>query len=43
MAKNAAQLLKDALELPEPQRIELAWGLLDSLERTTTRSACFVV
>jgi len=32
MSKNAAKLLEDALQLPEVQRMELAWGLLDSLE-----------
>lgn len=32
MPKTAAQVLKDAMELPESQRLELAWGLLDSVE-----------
>jgi putative addiction module component (TIGR02574 family) len=31
MGKTAAQVLRDALELPEDQRAELACGLLDSL------------
>jgi putative addiction module component (TIGR02574 family) len=31
MARNAAQLLRDALDLPEDQRAELAYGLLNSL------------
>ncbi|MBW8877556.1 MAG: hypothetical protein JF614_21530 [Acidobacteria bacterium] len=32
MSKNAQQLLKDALELPEEERVEIAHGLLHSLE-----------
>ena len=32
MPKTATQLLKDAMELPESQRLELALGLLDSVE-----------
>jgi putative addiction module component (TIGR02574 family) len=32
MAKNAEQVLRDALELPEAERADLACALLDSLE-----------
>jgi hypothetical protein len=32
MSKHAQQLLKDALELPEEERAEIAHGLLHSLE-----------
>lgn len=32
MSKNAVRLLRDALQLPEDERAELACGLLDSLE-----------
>jgi putative addiction module component (TIGR02574 family) len=30
MARTAAQLLEEALQLPEEQKAELTWGLLDS-------------
>lgn len=32
MSRDAAQLLQDALQLSESQRVELAFELLDSLE-----------
>jgi len=32
MPKTTAQILKDALELPDTQRAELACGLLESLD-----------
>ncbi|HEV7516044.1 MAG TPA: addiction module protein [Thermoanaerobaculia bacterium] len=32
MSKNAARLLQDALQLSENERVELACGLLDSLD-----------
>ncbi|HSG39917.1 MAG TPA: addiction module protein [Thermoanaerobaculia bacterium] len=32
MLRNAQRLLRDALQLPEEDRAELALGLLDSLE-----------
>lgn len=31
MARTAAQLLEEALRLPDDQRAQLTWGLLDSL------------
>lgn len=31
MAKNARQLLRDALELPEDERAQLVYGLLNSM------------
>jgi putative addiction module component (TIGR02574 family) len=31
MARNARQLLSDALELPEDERAELVYGLLNSM------------
>lgn len=32
MSRNTKQLLKAALELPEGDRVELAYGILDSVE-----------